>query len=374
MRAHRLQQTVAMIDYDTWGPGSAGAIDFEVRMRRRRFMHCVKRCEAAIMSGALDEARLAVDEARELIPDASEVVVLDAWLTDSVNGSAPSTTALAFQGDDDDVPASDERLQVTPELADTGPDSEGKGVLLTRRPLAVLPLAIVGLLGFALGHISAARSYQAQPTAISADALARGDEKLTDEGPQPAPPVVVPVALVQGKSAQEKPVQELRDQDAAVRADGVATAIAGLDRAPRDAAAAAAPAATSGTSIRRPDPQRRPPSPTSSAAAGDAEEIRAVLKRYEVAYNRFVARMAKVGSSGAKPGLLMPSSNGSLAGRISLGVCDVTVSGEVGTARCAGTASSNAKMGRNSTTPQRQRAFDLRKDVDGWRIGHLPVE
>ena len=115
-----------------WGPGTAGAADFEALMRRRRFTRCILRAQHAIESGSDDDASAALDEARQLIPDAPEVAVLEARMTEPRNAVAPSTVSrvpddlpLALEGagtpDDLDEPEDLVYAADSVELVRSGP-------------------------------------------------------------------------------------------------------------------------------------------------------------------------------------------------------------------------------------------------------------
>ena len=303
-------------------------------MRRRRFTRCILRSEAAITSGALEDARSALEEARELIPDAAEIAVLDGRMAESRNGSASSTIpvasalSLTFEGEDDDTPVSDafdplatDASQATPAAMTLG---RGRALFLTGLPLAVIPLTLVGVLGIGVGQIAEPRSSGVEP----------------------------PAGLLN-------------------------TSIVTTPRVLSDAVASIAAVATSGTGTGT--PQRRASRLRASsfdspgATDRDNEQIRAVLKRYEKAYNRINDKTASAGRPGAESGVLEETYDALPSRRISLGVCDITMSGEIGVARCAGTAASDPKIG-GAEAAQRYWAFDLRKDADGWRIEQLKVE
>ena len=301
---------------------------------RRRFTRCILRSEAASTSGALEDARSALDEARALFPDAPEIAVLDRRIAEGRDRSAspmmPLTTApsLAFEGEDDDSPVSDGRVPPTTDAAHATPEpaSLDRGrALLTGLPLAVIPLALAGVLGIGVGQIGQPLSHLAEP---------------------PAGLLTASIGI---------PARVLPDSDAV------------------------APVTAVGTTGARTSEQRnpRPPSPSvllGAAADGDDGQIRAMLKRFERAYNRINDKAAIAVWPGAESRVIEHTLDPELSRRISLGVCDITMTGEVGVARCAGTAAPDPKIGGGAATSQRYWAFDLRKDADGWRIEQLKVE
>jgi hypothetical protein len=110
---------------------------------------------------------------------------------------------------------------------------------------------------------------------------------------------------------------------------------------------------------------------TAGVAPRDDQQIRAALKRYEQAYNRYGAKIAgsaRITEGGfSQPKLdLLPSK------RMSLGACDISISGEVGVAMCAGKPALDPKISR--TAAQRYWAFNLRRHAHGWHIEQLSVE
>ena len=70
-------------------PGSTGYAAFEARMRNRRFSRCIEHATGALQSGAMEEVRDALDEARVLCPDAPEIAELESRIA-----ALPSPSAL----------------------------------------------------------------------------------------------------------------------------------------------------------------------------------------------------------------------------------------------------------------------------------------
>jgi hypothetical protein len=336
-----------MTDSYGWGPGSAGAIDFEARMRRRRFMHCVRQADVAITSGAAEHALIALDEARGLFPDAPELAVLDARIAAGGDGLAMPAAPVLASGSFDDDDMSDAlgplslraEYPADPRLRDEGAVARG------RLPRAIVPLAVTGLLGFGLGQLSTTRLELVKPAGISAWAtgmLVGLRETLRPDIPQPSGPPALPPELA--------------------RVDPPLT-----------------PTATSGgTETTTQSSQPEADGDVAPLADGDVstlaadEEIRAVLKRYEVAYNQLQAKAARSESRRADSGSSQPAFDSVLARQISLGFCDITMSGEVSTATCTGTTALDPRSGGGGRT-HRFWAFDLRRNADGWRVERLTV-
>jgi len=126
-------------------------------------------------------------------------------------------------------------------------------------------------------------------------------------------------------------------------------------------AAADPPAASSGS------PARAEPKYDESL------RIRAVLLRYESAYNRLDARAASSVWPGVDQSALDRAFNSLISQKVSLGLCDITVIGDIGGASCAGKARWEPKVGGGLQTADRHWDFQLRKSADGWKIREIRV-
>jgi hypothetical protein len=144
--------------------------------------------------------------------------------------------------------------------------------------------------------------------------------------------------------------------------DSVATTGAGAT--PSAAPAAAAEAARTDAA--------RPARPTSPRAE-EEPQIRAVLARYETAYNRLDANAASNVYPGVNREALGRAFGGLISQRVSLGLCEITVAGNVGGASCNGKARWEPKVGSGARTADRHWTFNLRRDTDGWRIEQVVV-
>jgi hypothetical protein len=105
----------------------------------------------------------------------------------------------------------------------------------------------------------------------------------------------------------------------------------------------------------------------------ESERIRSVLLRYENAYNRLDAKEASSVWPRVNQTALDRAFSGLLSQRVSLGLCDITVIGDVGGASCAGKARWEPKVGGGLQTADRHWNFNLRKTGDGWRIEEIHV-
>jgi hypothetical protein len=283
----------------------------------------------------LENARSALDDARELIPHAPEIAVLESRMIerDATATSAlqlPSVLSLPFDGEDDDVPASRDFSDLSVEVANpprTATSFErGRPLLGMMLPLAVV-LVATGVPGFGLWPVSKTRSPAAPPPF-------RGEEGV--------------VASLRPTHLQSRtvPPQPLTLREASVPVTAVATT-GELRALSFDA-----------------------------RAARDDEEIRAVLKRYESAFNRLNERdrAASLISRGAEREVVERKSLAPPSGRLSLGVCDITMAGGFSVATCDATSASEPGVDGSTVTARWFWAFDLRKKADGWRIEQLNVE
>jgi len=105
----------------------------------------------------------------------------------------------------------------------------------------------------------------------------------------------------------------------------------------------------------------------------ESTRIRALLSRYETAYNRLDAKAASSVWPGVNQVALGRAFDGLLSQRVSLGLCDITVIGDIAGASCAGKARWEPKVGGGLQTADRYWKFNLRKTDDGWKIQEILV-
>jgi hypothetical protein len=171
------------------------------------------------------------------------------------------------------------------------------------------------------------------------------------------------------------------------RRDGESPAAAPPPPAPPPPAASEPPAVTAAS---RPAPVTDPVLPlgspvlSPSAAAprvvpaamsreDESAQIRSVLSRYETAYNKLDAAAATNVYPGVDRAALDRAFKGLISQRVSLGLCDITVIGDVGGASCAGKARWEPRIGGGLQTADRYWTFNLRKGHEGWRIEQIRV-
>ena len=405
-------------------PGSAGWAAFEARMRNRRFSRCIEHATNGLQSGAMEEVRDALDEARILCPDAPEIAELESRIA-----ALPSPSAVLL--------ASNMPVQEPP-----------AGWLRVIGAMCVLVL-LFGLFGFGLAQLylnaPATLLTDAGPQNPRADAVApkassatrplapdsrstpSGSSGTAPDGAATTTPALkqepVPEALretveprVIGTSSP--PSRDGRDMrvETSKRGDepAASTRSARLDSAPPPRSvsseperwthppyAAAPPPVVPAVSVSDAAPVTDPvlplespvlspsaapprPVPASTASASresaavmtredESAQIRMLLSRYETAYNRLDASAASSLWPGVDRAALDRAFKGLISQRVSLGLCDITVVGDIGGASCVGKARWEPRIGGGLQTADRYWTFNLRKSTEGWRIEQIRV-
>ncbi len=418
-------------------------------MRRRRFTRCILRAQHAIESGSDDDASAALDEARQLIPDAPEVAVLEARMTEPRNAVAPSTVSrvpddlpLALEGagtpDDLDEPEDLVYAADSVELVRSGPppvEQRRRGAKLfvgAGLAVAVVTLMAVGggrwvveIYGILNPRSLAAKSSQviSRPadTQVSAGRAQAFDLPGRADGEKASPPQGKP-AVLQATSAPPRRASPAVNRPEPDRPEPEASRSEPTDRPSRLPSGRGAVQAVAPPAIPRPASQAGPPKisalvstesrivvpesvasaalalvpvgtvgvdatpgldsvPLPAAASRTTEEerreedaqIRAILRRYESAYNRLDASAASSVWPGVNRTALDRAFGGLLSQRISLGSCNIMKIGDRGLATCAGNAAWEPRVGGGTQNAQHYWAFDLRKIPEGWRIEHVRV-
>jgi hypothetical protein len=193
----------------------------------------------------------------------------------------------------------------------------------------------------------------------SSSALGSSSTGLT----RPAEPAAPPIAE---RTPPPAPVPAV-DNTARIEPPPTLPAIpAATDTTARNNAPAPVPA------LQPPPPAARPAAST-TPRADEAANIRSVLARYETAYNKLDASGASSVWPSVDHAALDRAFKGLISQRVSLGLCDITVVGDVGGASCAGKARWEPKVGGGLQTADRHWTFNLRKTDDGWRIEQIRV-
>ncbi len=427
-----------------WGPGTAGAADFEALMRRRRFRRCVLRAQHAIEAGADEDACAALDEARQLSPDAPEVAVLEARLTEPRNAVAmspvsggPDELPLVLDGggnpSDLDEPE-DGAYTVDPgELvrSDLALVAQGRR---GAKPLVAAGLAVVLLTlmvagggrrivevyeilnprslgkdsGQTLTRLADIKVSVGRAQAFDLPGVAEGEKASPRQG-KPGVRQATSAPTRRTSTAVNRPEADAGRSEPRGRPSRLPSGKGALQAvAPRSiprpasqadprkmpamvstesrivvpesmvsAAPALVPVATTGVNATLAlDSIPLPPAASRTSEEGRRDEdaqIRAVLRRYESAYNRLDASAASSVWPGVNRAALDRAFGGLLSQWISLGSCDIMKIDDRRLATCAGNAVWEPRVGGGKQNAQRYWAFDLRKIPDGWRIEHVRV-
>jgi hypothetical protein len=368
------------VDAQTW-------LGFEQRIQERRFQALLDTIAAALRAGDAVGAQLALEEARELRPDAPELesaadqlTVLPLLAPAAAQRRRASTRTLgavsllasgvallvgldAIRPDDTVAPAGATTEPVTapvPPRADIGVPR------MAEVPIPLLPAATAD--GDVVGTVGVRPALAIEPRVLVTE------------------PILRPVTLIE----RALPVGEIPD-------DYVAPAV-------RDVPAAASqPARTFGQPLREvmtpPPPAASPvPSaapPLSASASGvaspvvtpatppaatpapsaivpprvDENGVTQALNQYARAYGRLDASAARAVWPTVDERALARAFAGLESQNVSFENCDIDVRGATANASCRGQASYVGKVGNRSTrTEARQWRFELRRDGDAWKI------
>ena len=334
---------------------------FEMRMRRRRAERCVMRAEVAIEAGFLEEARLALEEARFLDSGVPEFDALYAAVTGQAppvpptptrrRRAVPAAIGLAIliivagaliglklgdrPGRATSQPAS-APAPAPPTQAPSAPSpSAPRGAVIATeivRPeveVAKVPVARLTTIGAAT-----LRSERATPqlqTQAVERAVLHGGQGIADPAP-PAPGISPPKAVEPATSPKEP-----------------ATGMAGSA-----SAASSSPApATSPASPPRPDERAR---------------VRAALALYEAAFSSLSVDGVRAVWPAVDARSLSRAFNGLESQRLSLGQCSVTVDAATAHADCRGQATWTPKIGGDTRGANRNWQFELRNVGEAWQI------
>lgn len=336
---------------------------FELRMRERRADRCARRARLALDAGQMQDAADALDEARRLHPLSPGVEEL--------------TRALAVATVADEQP---NRL------------SGHRQVVLWSVLLAA------GLLGQSADWSRSSKPQETDepPAPARVESLVRlpvvspvfpknleaknlEDGQSGSEEPEPPPPpqtrVSISTADVRTADAIRKPVlltpprpappaPAPRDADVADRARTAAAPVPAVraTTAPEPTAAPLTPATES----------RELPVAAAAAASMPIPDpraaIRATLGRYESAYTQLDASAVQAVWPSLDHRALARAFEGLASQRVSLGSCDVNVTGETARANCSGTAAWTPRVGGGSRSTSRRWVFDLTQAEGAWRI------
>jgi hypothetical protein len=255
-----------------------------------------------------------------------------------------------------------------------------------------VPLATVGLAPLADPQpaVSAATQTETAPDAPVANVTiptvdqipvqatpvsARSDERpaLSESRSPVVPPVVDPAPVVPVQPASSAKLEPLTDIPGTATAPPRVVAATAAPAAPAAAAGAggaegiAAPEAAV-RSTEAPAVLPSPPPADTAPTRSEEQRVRATLARYEAAYNRLDAAAAASVWPGVNQRALASAFHGLSAQAISLGDCEIRVTGATANAQCTGTARWTPKVGGGTQSAARQWRFDLRNSAGNWVI------
>jgi hypothetical protein len=176
---------------------------------------------------------------------------------------------------------------------------------------------------------------------------------------------------------QLRPLPEVSNVDAGANTPSVIPAVNTTAAAPEPTPVLST-AATSSATPAGPEPIAPVSLPVAdkaraSSRAMDADQIKAVLARYELAYNRLDARAASDVWPTVDSAALSRAFKDLLSQKVALGLCDITVIGDIGGASCAGRARWEPRVGGGMQTAERYWKFDLRRSDGNWKIEQIRV-
>jgi hypothetical protein len=189
----------------------------------------------------------------------------------------------------------------------------------------------------------------------------------------PAPPPPAPAIERRAIPASLEPSPSLPDPAPApvTPASGAVPAVSSTDTAASPIAPVAL-AAPSETPAAAATAVPAAPSPTTSQPA-EENRVRNVLSRYEAAYSALDAAAASAVWPGVDRRALTSAFQALSSQSVSLGRCDVSVTGEAAQVDCKGTAKWEPKIGGGLQSAARQWRFDLRNTGGDWIITRATV-
>ena len=388
-------------------------------MRRRRVERCLLRASVAIEVGVLDDAREAIEEIRLLDPAEPGLERLTAQLAEAENRTpVERELPIHLEAAPESGPARRHGFAAAALLASCGL-AGGWWWTSTIDSAPVVQMAVSKTTGTSQAvtkpgpdpFVSVSQTSVSAPTNVPphpdvANALATSGAApipnpqpdirpaAVTETPAPVDPVentgIIGAELprdvpVNTGSAERPALLESRNTVAAPVPDSAPVAPPPPAPSPKLEALASLPESTppaprvvAGTERIAPETAARPaealtalPSaPPSEAATTRSEEqsVRAALGRYESAYNRLDA----VAAAGVWPGVnqraLASAFQGLSAQSISLGDCEIRVTGATARADCAGNARWTPKVGSGTQSAARRWRFDLSNTGGAWVI------
>ena len=355
-------------------------------MRRRRAQRCLLRAEVAIEAGFLEDAHVALDEARRLDAPAEEIARIEA-LIPRAEDPVPAAAEPA-------VAAESRRLGWKPlaaaALIAIAASIFGAGALWRDTPSGV-PIAQATPTAPAAAPAPApGRTVQNVPVRVSdvlavpttgvveEPAIANGSEsppsETTPEEPAPADGAVEPATYTAPGPRVTAPQPQALSAASTLALPRPTIPAPPVSSPPPEISARST---TAGVATPARDVPSVDPVPALTAAPPPRDEsadVLAVLTRYETAYTQLNPAAAREVWPDVDERALSRAFSSLAAQRVSLGRCDVALNGGTARATCAGTASWTPKVGGGGArTEARRWTFDLRKAGEGWQIERATV-
>jgi hypothetical protein len=357
---------------------------FEMRMCERRAARCVVRAQAALDAGLVEDAREALNEARRLHPASAAIAAaeerLNTCAATSTGSDSPDSSAAAKSVSSDVSDSSSPRRRVMLSAMAAACAILSLAWLMGWRMLSGSPAAdvhpgtghdvVLGALadtapvqaaGEIAGQARLVQASTALPVSPSegSSTVAAGD---TDP-PQIAIDITTALPELLGRLAIEPPAEPRNSPIEPVSMPP-----------PLEAPSISAPAASiPGREIAvLPPPTENPVAHRAgNAASGESAAVRAALARYSAAYSDLDAAAARAVWPAVDERALARAFDGLAAQRVSLGECDVRVTGDAATATCLGSAAWTPKIGGGQRTVSRRWEFDLKNADGAWYISRV---
>jgi hypothetical protein len=188
----------------------------------------------------------------------------------------------------------------------------------------------------------------------------------------PKPPVPDVVHALDRSEPSVPPAQPPQATTAPARTEPLA--IAALS--PEIPAATTIPVVNAPEREAPPKPDERTSAPASNAEPlrDESADVREILERYESAYSALDAGAAHEVWPFVNQHALARAFAGLASQHVSLGRCDVNVTGPSARATCSGTATWAPKVGGGTRTESRRWTFELQKQDTSWRIRRALVQ
>lgn len=357
---------------------------FEMRMRHRRAERCRLRAEVAIEAGFPDDAREALEEARQLEPTLPGLILIEERLS-SATPAPPQRPPAEWQS-----PMGRWSLAAAAFLTLMAGLA---GWLMPGEPVpppAWAAAAAAAAPSRLPAHAPPATSTtDAEPPAVVGRASTFSTGADASEGPPATPgaratgsePVAPPSAAAPLEPAAPvfdapppAPHPPTRNADAlpgtAIPVPPPSAAAPSADLPPLAALASPPPEVTA-------EPARNPavrvvpgtdPAAATHAEPGAEVKVRSALTRYEAAYSTLNASAARAVWPSVDANALGRAFDSLQSQQISLRDCSVAVTGQTARADCTGSATWTPKVGGGARTEPRRWTFDLEQTGGQWEI------